>query len=120
MTRRAVVLVDGEHYPPVIQAALAALPARGIEPVAALFLGGWEKVAARGAAVDVGVPSQWVAHAGVTTDVAAAAAALAGMIAEYRADVVVDMSDEPVLDPRRRLQLAARVLLAGLPYEGAD
>jgi cyclic 2,3-diphosphoglycerate synthetase len=36
------------------------------------------------------------------------------------AEVVVDMSDEPVLGPRERLLLASHVLAAGLRYEGAD
>jgi cyclic 2,3-diphosphoglycerate synthetase len=41
-------------------------------------------------------------------------------IAEYRPEVVVDLSDEPVLGPRERLALASRVLAAGVPYVGAD
>jgi cyclic 2,3-diphosphoglycerate synthase len=36
------------------------------------------------------------------------------------AEIAVDLSDEPVLDPRRRLALAAEVLAAGIPYVGAD
>jgi cyclic 2,3-diphosphoglycerate synthetase len=36
------------------------------------------------------------------------------------AEIVVDLSDEPVLGPERRLQLASRVLAAGIPYVGAD
>ncbi len=120
--RRAVVLVDGEHYPPVVRAALDALRAGGTTPVAALLLGGTEKVAGHGADVDLGVPASWVPRitAGAGLDVAAAAAALTELLARDRPDLVVDLSDEPVLDPRRRLQLAAHVLLAGIPYEGAD
>ena len=53
-------------------------------------------------------------------DAAAAAQVLAPLVAEHQADVVIDLSDEPVLDPRTRLQLAAHALLAGVPYEGAD
>jgi cyclic 2,3-diphosphoglycerate synthetase len=36
------------------------------------------------------------------------------------ADVVVDLSDEPVLDLQRRLSFASRALAAGMPYVGAD
>ena len=36
------------------------------------------------------------------------------------AEVVVDLSDEPVLGPRERMLLASRVLAGGLRYEGAD
>ena len=116
--RSAVVLVDGEHYPPVVRAALSALAARGTRPVAALFLGGTEKVAAHGAVVDLGVPCEWVERSG--DHLAAAAAALAALLERLRPDVVVDLSDEPVVDPRGRLRLASHSLLAGVPYEGAD
>jgi cyclic 2,3-diphosphoglycerate synthetase len=45
---------------------------------------------------------------------------LEAAIAEYTPGVVVDLSDEPVLGPRRRFRLASRVLAHGIPYEGAD
>jgi len=119
--RRAVVLVDGEHYPPVIRAALGSLAEQGTSAVAALFLGGTEKVVERGADVDLGVPAEWVAPSGgPAPDVAVAAAHLTRLIAAHHPDVIVDLSDEPVLDARRRLQLAAHALLAGVVYEGAD
>jgi cyclic 2,3-diphosphoglycerate synthase len=38
----------------------------------------------------------------------------------HEPEVVVDLSDEPVLSPRARLLLASRALACGLPYEGAD
>jgi cyclic 2,3-diphosphoglycerate synthase len=41
-------------------------------------------------------------------------------LAESVVDVVLDLSDEPVADPRRRFLLASRALAAGLPYAGAD
>jgi cyclic 2,3-diphosphoglycerate synthetase len=90
---RAIAVVDGEHYPEVVRAALAELP---YEFVGVLLVGGTEKL--RGVP-DYGVP----------------------MVDEPRdVDVVVDLSDEPVLDPERRLALASRVLAAGIPYVGAD
>ena len=121
VARRAVVLVDGEHYPPVIVAALDHLRGTGLEPVAAVFLGGTEKVASYGADVDLGIPVAWVPRqAAPGIDVEAAADLLRTLVAEHDADVVFDLSDEPILDPRRRLQLASHVLLAGVPYSGAD
>ena len=48
------------------------------------------------------------------------AGSVEGAIAEHDPEVVVDLSDEPVLGPRERLLLASRVLAAGLPYVGAD
>jgi cyclic 2,3-diphosphoglycerate synthetase len=92
---RALVLIDGEHYAAVVRDALAALP---YEVVAALLVGGTEKL--RGGE-DYGVP-------------------LVDALDAVEADVVVDLSDEPVLGPRERLAWASRALALGLPYEGAD
>jgi cyclic 2,3-diphosphoglycerate synthetase len=94
---RAVVVVDGEHYPPVVRDAIAVLP---YEVVGAWLAGGTEKL--RGAP-DYGVPLLSALEEGFGG-----------------AEVVVDLSDEPVLGPRERFLLASRALAAGLRYEGAD
>jgi cyclic 2,3-diphosphoglycerate synthase len=39
---------------------------------------------------------------------------------EVEADLVYDLSDEPVLSPAERFRLACRALLLSLPYVGAD
>jgi len=90
---KAVALIDGEHYAPVVRDALAALP---YEWVGAILVGGTEKL--RGGD-DYGVPL------------------VDGFGA---AEAVVDLSDEPVLGPRERMLWASRALAAGLPYIGAD
>jgi cyclic 2,3-diphosphoglycerate synthase len=96
---RALAVCDGEHYAPVVRDALAALPYE----VAGLWLaGGGEKLHGGD---DYGVP---------------VVASLEGAIAELEPEVVVDLSDEPVLGPRERLRLASRVLAHGLPYLGTD
>jgi cyclic 2,3-diphosphoglycerate synthetase len=41
-------------------------------------------------------------------------------LAELAPEVVVDLSDEPVLGPVERFSLASRVLALGVPYVGAD
>lgn len=115
--RRAVVLVDGEHHPPVVGAALADLARRGTRPAAVLYLGGSEKVLSHGAPVDLPVPAEWAPPG---ADAGGMAASLRAMIERLRPDVVVDLSDEPVLDARRRMALAAHALHAGVPYEGPD
>jgi cyclic 2,3-diphosphoglycerate synthetase len=94
---KALVVIDGEHYAPVVRDAIARLP---YDVTAAWLAGGTEKL--RGDE-DYGVP----------------------VVAELEdgfggADAVVDLSDEPVLGPRERFRLASRVLAAGLPYVGAD
>ncbi len=96
---RAVALIDGEHYAPVVRAALEELP---YDVVAAHLLGGTEKL--RGDD-DYGVPLA------DTLDLA---------LDEHRPELVVDLSDEPVLGPRERFAVASRVLARGVPYVGAD
>ena len=90
---RAVALVDGEHYPDVVREALASLP---YEWVGAIVVGGTEKLREE---PDYGVP--------VVTGFEGA-------------EVVVDLSDEPVLGPAERLRWVSRALADGLPYVGAD
>lgn len=96
---RALAIVDGEHYASVVRHALKELP---YEFAAAVLVGGQEKL--RGGE-DYGVP--------LSADVDAA-------IDRYGPEVVVDLSDEPVLGPVERLELASRVLARGVPYVGAD
>jgi cyclic 2,3-diphosphoglycerate synthetase len=96
---KALALVDGEHYPPVVRDALAELP---YDFVAAVLVGGVEKL--RGGET-YGVP--------LAEDVESA-------LERYRPEVVVDLSDEPVLGPVERFALASRVLTHGISYVGAD
>jgi cyclic 2,3-diphosphoglycerate synthase len=92
---RAVALIDGEHYPPVVRDALAALP---YEWVGAILVGGTEKLRGSGPE-DYGVP----------------------LVEGFDgAEIVVDLSDEPVLGPAERFRWASRSLAAGLSYVGAD
>jgi cyclic 2,3-diphosphoglycerate synthetase len=109
-TGRVVVLVDGEHSPSVIRAALDALSARGASVVGAALLGGTEKVRDP-AALDVGVPV--VAGPGPVQSLVEA-------LQRFRADTVMDLSDEPVVDDRLRSLLAGHALARGVTYQGAD
>jgi len=95
VSERAIVLIDGEHYAPVVRDALEALP---YEIVGAVLVGGTEKL--RGDD-DYGVP-------------------LVDALDTVEADLVVDLSDEPVLGPRERMLWASRALALGLPYVGSD
>jgi cyclic 2,3-diphosphoglycerate synthetase len=111
---RVLALVDGEHYPPVTRWGLATARALGFEVVAALLLGGTEKIDP-GTTPDLGpdVPVVVVSDLGVT-------ATLAGELERLRPEGVLDLSDEPVLDNRTRMELASVALAAGIPYLGAD
>lgn len=108
---RVLALVDGEHYPPVTRWGLQAARAMGHDVIAALFLGGTEKVLP-GALPDLGVPT---IPAGYDL-----AAALAGALDEVRPEAVLDVSDEPVLGYQERMELAAVALAWGVPYLGPD
>ena len=91
----AIALIDGEHRGDVVRDALVELP---FDFVGAILVGGTEKL--RGGE-DYGVP-------------------LIGSLDEASAEVVVDLSDEPVLGPRERMLWASRALALGLEYVGAD
>jgi cyclic 2,3-diphosphoglycerate synthase len=97
--QRALAIVDGEHYADVVREALSELP---YTFVAAHLVGGTEKL--RGDE-DYGVP--------LVDDLEQA-------LSDHRPDLVLDLSDDPVLDPVRRLRLAARALVFGVPYVGSD
>lgn len=90
---RAVALIDGDHAPDVVTRALAELP---YEWTGAILVGGSEKLRP-----DAGYGVQLREDFG-------------------DAEVVVDLSDEPVLGPAERFDWASRALAAGLAYVGAD
>jgi cyclic 2,3-diphosphoglycerate synthetase len=108
---RVIVLVDGEHYPPVTRWGIEVARERGLEPVVALLLGGTEKLRP-GQTPDLGVR---VIEAGEDP-----AAALGRVLDEVEAEAVLDLSDEPVLGYRERLRLASVALARGRVYLGPD
>lgn len=108
---RALALVDGEHYPPTTRWALASARAEGYEVAACLFVGGSEKVPAEG--LDLGDVTVERAGEDLATSVTEA-------IGRHRPDVVLDLSDEPVLGYHERSIVAAAALTAGVRYVGPD
>lgn len=108
---RYVVVIDGEHYPPVVQSALDAISDAGHDIVGAVLAGGREKLPKEGVQAFGEVAVRTGDDARVTLNDA---------LKEWRPEAVLDLSDEPVLDYRRRHQLAAVALVNDVPYEGAD
>jgi cyclic 2,3-diphosphoglycerate synthetase len=106
---RALVLVDGEHYPPVILDAIRAFEERGYQIAAAVFLGGGEKLSGPLELGHIPVVDGDTQHG-----------ALERAIASFSPEVVLDLSDDPVVDVRARSLLASVALLHGVPYHGAD
>jgi cyclic 2,3-diphosphoglycerate synthetase len=107
---RVVALIDGEHYPPVVRFALDELRAEH-EVLAAAFLGGTEKVDLEAGLDTYGIPL--VAEDDATRAVTEA-------IERYEPDVLIDLSDEPVITSAERFELASIALAAGVAYRGAD
>lgn len=107
---RIVVVIDGEHYPPVVRETIVAL-ARSHDVAAAVFAGGTEKVGIDEADITYGVP----VVRGTTP-----AAALVAALKQYAPDMVVDLSDEPVISSADRFRLASIALGEGVSYVGAD
>lgn len=103
---RTLVLVDGEHVASVVRAAIEHVPLDipGSAVVGAVLVGPGDKLAG--------------------DDLAGLGTPVAGDLDEgldrFGPQLVIDLSDEPVLDARRRMQLAARVLARGIAYAGTD
>lgn len=108
---RVIVLIDGEHYLPVIYEAIEKIQIEwGYELVGAVLLGGTEKLISTKEwhlelpLIDEGEPLRGVRKA----------------LRELRPELVVDLSGEPVVGYRERFQIASLVLAAGASYLGAD
>src|SRR5919107_309624 len=80
----------------------------GAEGVAAAFLGGTEKIKA---GTDYGVP---------LVKGRDPVAAVERALSEYDVEVVVDLSDEPVIGYKERMKIASLALYAGARYLGSD
>ena len=106
---RALFLIDGEHYPPVVLDAMRSVEeSLGTRGVAAAFLGGTEKLKE---GTDYGVP---LVKAGDPVS------AVEKALEAYDVEGFVDLSDEPVVGYRERMRIASLVLAAGASYKGSD
>ncbi|MCA1705308.1 MAG: cyclic 2,3-diphosphoglycerate synthetase, partial [Actinobacteria bacterium] len=105
------MIVDGEHYPPVIEGALNELVSRSHEIAGLVLAGGKEKLPSGGLDSIGDYP--------LTAD-PDPRVALEHALKHLHPDAVLDLSDEPVLDNRRRFELAAIALASGVSYEGSD
>jgi len=112
---RILALVDGEHYIPVTRAALKTVEEELGELVGAVFIGGTEKIGEpedvkRELGVKVWLPD----GDGIPLDL------IEEVVERERVDVVLDLSDEPVVTPDDRFRIAAAVLSAGAEYWCSD
>lgn len=114
MRRRAVALIDGEHYPPVVVEALRRAGDR-FEFRAALFLGGTEKIKTG----DLEGTAEGIYGLPVLFD-SDRARGLGRLIEQFGPEVVVDLSDEPVLGYEQRFRLISHSLARNVGYVGSD
>jgi len=117
--RKMVCLVDGEHYLPVNKSALDILDSmEHNEVVAVVFIGGTEKLridSPEEIEEKLGRPVYFGDdHHKIPYEL------IAQVLEDHEADVVMDLSDEPVVDYSKRFKIATVVLEKGLPYEGPD
>lgn len=107
---RAIALIDGEHYLPVVKWALDFLSSEYVV-VGAVFLGGTEKIGSDEELADLGIP---VVHRDTLE------ASVRDALARFGPEVAVDLSDEPVIGYRERFEMASVLLAAGVRYVGKD
>ena len=118
-TEKMICLVDGEHYLPVTKSAIEVLDnIEHIDMIAMVFIGGTEKLRTddpdsyskmMGMPVHFGPDKNKIPYDLIIE-----------MIREYDADVVMDLSDEPVLDYSKRFKIATKVIAEGAIYRGPD
>lgn len=110
--KTVVALIDGEHYPPVIKDALAQLAEKNDWNFSAgLLLGGTEKIKSQKDLEQIGIP---------VLPLSDFSGDLMEKINRFKPQIVVDLSDEPVIGYHERFEIAATVLKAGCRYQGAD
>jgi len=118
------VLVDGEHYPPVVAAAVARLEDAYIV-AGGIFAGGREKLRGgeagglAGLAAEIGVPRlDAVEPRSVSAN--EVLEGVRGVLRAARAEVLIDLSDEPVVGYRERFLLMSAALAEGAAYVTSD
>lgn len=111
--KECIVLIDGEHYPPVIVEAIGLLENRyKCSVVGGVFLGGMEKIGRKEDLVGVlGIP---LFLRGNILE------GLKKALDEFDADFVFDLSDEPVVGYVERFQIASYLMSRNVHYKGSD
>jgi cyclic 2,3-diphosphoglycerate synthetase len=104
-----LVLVDGEHYPSAVADVIHQLRGAGHDVVAAVLVGGTEKLRETPA---YGVP--------VVTAPSPVAAVVRALETYPQVAAVIDLSDEPVMVFEQRLAVIGTVAGRGVTWIGAD
>jgi cyclic 2,3-diphosphoglycerate synthetase len=117
--KELVCLVDGEHYPPVTKWTLELLAEVGCQVKGLVFVGGTEKVenvveelGGENVAYEIYVP-QATGEEDMLGQIVKA-------LDELAPEIVIDLSDEPVLDYGSRFRIISRCLNRQVDYAGPD
>ncbi len=115
-SKALLCLVDGEHYPPVTKWTVNLLEQFSQGITSLVFMGGTEKVSD---AVEQLQPESG-SYKIYTPKDKSLISTLMKAIDETSPDMVVDLSDEPIVDYEKRFRLASNIMSKGLSYIGAD
>lgn len=116
--KKLFCLVDGEHYPPVTKWTINELEKSGGEVRGILFIGGTEKVKNAVEELKSGQDGYKIYTGGDSFN--EKLKILQKAVREIKCEVVVDLSDEPVVDYDDRFRIASWLLFEGITYTGAD
>lgn len=111
----AICLIDGEHYLSNLQESLAEI-AKSYRIRSLIFIGGTEKIGSH-QEVEAALPHKVyfaVGKYGPDLD------QLGKILKKNPAEVVLDLSDEPIVSYPIRMQIANEVLYHGMIYRGSD
>ncbi|MBD3414557.1 MAG: cyclic 2,3-diphosphoglycerate synthetase [Candidatus Aminicenantes bacterium] len=116
--KRLFCLVDGEHYPPVTKWTIRELERSGGNVAGLLFVGGTEKVQNAVQELQSSQNKYRIYMGGSYFQ--QTLGILQKAVNETDCEVVVDLSDEPVVDYDQRFRIASLILYEGRIYVGAD
>ena len=115
---KVMCLIDGEHYFPVTKSAVDQLTHDGYDIQVLLLIGGTEKVRTSNVDVISEFFNKKVVmchdHFDIPYD------EIEKLIDEYDIEMVIDLSDEPVVNYVKRFKIASVVLSKGAIYKGPD
>lgn len=115
--RKVLCLIDGEHYPPVTRDAMKSIERSGAEIVGAVFIGGTEKIVDAGK--ELGEQGGWRIFQPEISD-SSMFELIERAVDASSPEVVLDLSDEPVVDYFKRFRIGSVLLKKRVIYLGAD
>lgn len=109
---KAVVLIDGEHYIPVTKSAIDFIrESAKYQVVGAVFIGGTEKIGKKGDVESLGIPV-------IMKD--DSIEGIKEAIDRFKPEIMIDLSDEPIVGYVERFRFANVILNKGVIYAGSD